>query len=419
MRFPSTTSSDQHTPERQGRRILSLRMRLALSYAALAFVLSFSLLFFVNITAVGRFYDVIQKAKIGSLDSLLSKKPVIFVPGGLVNASEKSNSIEIALLNGLESISLLGLGLVTMLGGLGAYWLAGVTLRPVRKVSQAACRISAETLGTRLNLSGPRDEIRELADAFDTMLARLERAFERQECFVGNAAHELRTPLASMRANLEVVTTNPLSELDDYREMAAAQERALSRLEALTSNLLILMKSEQPLREPQVVSLGPLLEEVLQQAAPLAGERQITLHLSQQESDELVVQGNSVLLEHAFWNLVENAICYNHSGGEVRACLERRGKQALVSIADTGPGIPPQKQEHIFERFYRVASARARHTSGTGLGLSITQAVVQQHGGEVCVSSIPGSGCVFTIALPLYAISPPASSDLDLSRARS
>nr|BBH94062.1 hypothetical protein KTA_22610 [Thermogemmatispora argillosa] len=393
------------------RRLLPLRLRIAIGSAALVFVLSFSLLFFINIAAINGFARVIHSSGLDwprttvLPNGLRLRNTLPPLPAPLAERLAESfarghlNPIERALLLELQSISLIGLALVAVLGGLGAYWLAGTALRPLRQVSNAARRISVETLDTRLALTGPRDEIKELADAFDAMLARLGETFAQQGRFVANVAHELRTPLAAMRASLEVVTSDPQATLEDYQEMAAAQERALSRLESLVSNMLLLVKSEQPLRTYSDVSLGPLLEEVLQELQPLAEEHGVSLML--ENLPDLVVSGDELLLARVFSNLIENAICYNRVGGEVRISgLEAEG-QARITVADTGIGIPPEEQGRIFDRFYRVDSSRSRHSGGAGLGLSIVAAIVQQHHGQISLWSEPGRGSIFTVTLPL------------------
>ena len=192
------------------KRRLPLRLRLALWSAGLVLVLSFGLLLFINSAAIASFPRVIRGNQV-RID---------------INRRRLTNPLEAALFLELRNISLIGLVLVAGLGGVGAYWLAGIALRPVRKVGDAARRISANTLDTRLAVGGPKDEVKEMADTFDAMLERLERTFEAQGCFVADVAHELRTPLASLRTNLEVVTTDSDATLEDYQAMVATQERA-------------------------------------------------------------------------------------------------------------------------------------------------------------------------------------------------
>jgi signal transduction histidine kinase len=378
---------------------LPLRLRLALWSAALVLVLSFGLLLFINSAAIADFPRVIGRNTAAAVRIDRTRRVSCHDATQLVCLFGKpANPLELALFLELRNISLIGLTLVAVLGGAGAYLLAGIALRPVRKVSAAARRISANTLDTRLAVAGPGDEVKELADTFDAMLERLGRTFEVQGRFVADVAHELRTPLASLRTNLEVVAADPGATLADYRAMAAIQERALTRLERLIADLLILATSEQPLTRSSV-TLGTLLEEVIVELKTAAAAHQVACHLNSEV--DVVVHGDSSLLARAFSNLVENGIYYNHPGGEVVVTLDQKDAWAFVTVADNGVGIEVEQQRHIFERFYRVARSHAQHKGGAGLGLSLVSSIVQQHGGKVQVESTPGEGSTFTVLLPL------------------
>jgi signal transduction histidine kinase len=229
------------------------------------------------------------------------------------------------------------------------------------------------------------------------MLERLERAFGQQSRFVADAAHELRTPLASLRTNLEVVRSDPHATLDDYRQMASVLERALERLERLVDDLLLLARGEKDVRaEP--VYLEVLIGDVIQELKPLAQSHRVSLYY--QVPEEVIVQADPPLLARAISNLIENGIRYNHPGGSVTVTVRREAKSVAVSVEDTGTGIPPEEQAHIFDRFYRVDRSRAQHRGGSGLGLSIAAHIVQLHGGHIQVASTPGAGSTFTIWLP-------------------
>ncbi len=391
-----------------------LRLRLALWSGALVLVLSFGLVLFINtvavITVFRRGVPDIPREIAGSLNTspqrdsiLLHNFPHRFgrdprFPLHRINRPDPLQRFWGAVLLQLQSVSLIGLAIVTVLGGAGAYWAAGLALQPVQRVSKAAERISANTLHTRLELDGPKDEIKELADAFDTMLGRLERTFELQGRFVADVAHELRTPLASLRTNLEVVSDDAYATLDDYRAMVATQERAITRLERLVADLLILATGEKPLSQHEV-TLGPLIEEVFSDLEHAADAKGINLYLINEA--ELVVHGDGSLLARTFSNLVENAIHYNRPGGRVAVNIHRKDFWAVIAIADTGVGIVQENLPHVFDRFYRVDSSRARHKGGAGLGLSIVATIVQRHGGHVQVESIPGTGSIFTVLIPL------------------
>ncbi|HEV2583502.1 MAG TPA: ATP-binding protein [Ktedonobacteraceae bacterium] len=395
-----------HTPKRR----IALRLRIALISAALALVGCFTLVLFINTIALGSFPQIIRvnPAFIVKIVERHSLPHGISIPNNGANFLQL-NPLERALLLELRTISLIGFGLVALVTGVGAYWLAGYSLRPVQRVSEAARRISASTLNTRLALDGPNDEIKELADTFDAMLERLQLTFDSQGRFMGDVAHELRTPLASLRTNLEVVSSDPQATLEDYREMSAAQERALTRLERLVADLLILARSEQPPVRASV-ALGPLLEEVCSDLQCAAASHRITLEL--QSDLDVMVRGDSTLLARVFSNLVENGIHYNHPGGKVTLSLDQKQSLAIVLIVDTGIGIPAEQQTRIFERFYRADSSHTCHQGGVGLGLSIVAAITQQHGGQAQVESAPGEGSIFTIVLPIESTptASPASS---------
>src|SRR5260221_222960 len=180
--------------------------------------------------------------------------------------------------------------------------------------------------------------------------------------------------------------------------LVVTQERALSRLERLVADLLILAKSEQPFSRSGV-ALGPLVEEVFTDLKHVADARQVTLRLMNEE--EVVAYGDEALLTRAFSNLVENGIYYNHSGGEVVVTTLRKGAWAAVQAGEKGVGMSAERQALIFDRFYRVDASRTRNRGGAGLGLSIVAAIVQRHGGQVQVESTPGAGSTFTVLLPL------------------
>jgi heavy metal sensor kinase len=380
------------------RRRLALRMRLALWSGGLTLILSFALLFFINVVALSSFPRIIRNTNPVAYNRILHNQQLHHTQTFLGIFSGRFNPLEGALLSELQSLSLMGLGLVALLSGAGAYWLAGIALRPVKRVSEAAQQISASTLHTRLALEGPEDEVKELAGTFNDMLGRLESNFAQQSRFVADVAHELRTPLASLRTSMEVVVTDVSATIEDYREMTAAQERALTRLESLVSDLLLLAKSESPIT-PGAVTLSPLLEEVFCDLEHEAAWREVSVQLT--NDGEVVVQGNGALLTRVFTNLVANAIYYNRRGGKVLVNIDQKDSWAVVRVTDTGIGMDAEQQMHVFDRFYRVDSSRARHRGGAGLGLSIVSAIVRQHNGLVQVESISGVGSTFTVLLPL------------------
>jgi len=292
-------------------------------------------------------------------------------------------------------ISLLGFFFVTISGGGGAYWIAGVVLRPVKEMSKAATRITATTLSTRLRFVGAQDELKEFADAFDTMLDRMEQAFEQQSRFVADAAHELRTPLATLWANLDVTRRNTRATFDDYQKLFAVVERAVIRLEHLVAALLMLATEEQAIVREEVI-LVPLLEEVLEGLQPMAQSRHITLHLEAHTMASL--SGDGHLLTQAFRNVVENGIRYNSPGGKSDGHIDDTPVRVAVRVTDTGMGIAQEERDHIFERFYRVE--RSRHRGGAGLGLSLVQHLLSLHNGSLSLENSSPMGSTFLVQLP-------------------
>ncbi len=389
------------------RQRLTLRLRLALGVSALLLAVNVGLALFINAalavavpssTQVMVFPIPLPADEIGRTTPSPPVRPVEVTPQApLAALSSQAPLAPERILQQARGISMIGLGLAAVLGGITAYWLSGHALRPVGDLVRAVQQINADTLGHHLAFEGPQDELKALADAFNTMLNRLQRAFEQQSRFVADAAHELRTPLATMRANLEVILADAQAGLEDYREASTAQERSLTRLERLVDDLLLLAQGERGIAKGEV-ALGPLVEEVLLNLTPLAAERQVALRFS--GSQELILYGNEPLLARALSNLVENGIHYNRPAGEVNVILSQEGAWAVIKVADTGIGIPPEEQRHIFERFYRADRSRSRH-KGAGLGLSIVAHIVHLHAGTIQVESTPGVGSTFTMRLPL------------------
>lgn len=300
----------------------------------------------------------------------------------------------------LQNLRLFSIGLLlftTFLGGLGIYFLSRRTLRPLEEVSQAAKEISAKSLERRLSFRESSDEVKVLADAFNTMLERLEKSFRDQERFSSSVAHELRTPLATMRTNLEVVLQDKQATKEEYREMGKAIEKALSRLEEIVENLLLLSKGEKEL-ERSWVFLAPLLEEVRHELLSLAREKDVRV-LVEVERD-MQCFADEALLSRALKNVIENGIRYNRPGGYVKVTYLQEKEWVVIEVEDNGIGIPVDEQDSIFEVFSRGAQARKLHKEGAGLGLAITHLIVQLHGGKIEVQSSPDGGTTFRILLP-------------------
>lgn len=291
-------------------------------------------------------------------------------------------------------ISVFGLALAS---GVGGYLLSGMLLRPVRDITEAAAEVGASNLGRRINHQGPDDELKTLADTFDSMIERLERSFAQQRLFVQDASHELRTPLAAIRTNIEVLEMDPDASPEEYRELLDTVKAQTERLTRLSEDLLLLTTSEGETPEMEPVAAGMVVREVLSQLEPLAAQRGVSLA---QEGDTAVeAMASADLLYRCIQNLVENAIKYAGEGANVRVRTQRVGSSTSLTVADDGVGVPPEALPHLFDRFYRVDRGRSRREGGTGLGLSIVRELVMCMGGDVSVASEPGKGTTFTIQL--------------------
>ncbi len=284
--------------------------------------------------------------------------------------------------------------LVTTLVG---YLIARRGLKPLEQVARLAADIEAHDLTRRLHLVHAPVEIARLADTFDAMLERIERAFALQRNFALDVAHELRTPLTALRGNLDVLLLDP-DLTDDLRGEIQRLANETGRMMRLTSNLLSLAQAEAGRTVARrLVELDLVCLEVYQQARVLrAGVR---LRLGHE--DQVVVSGDSDLLKQLVLNLVENGMKYTPAGGAVTLSLYREGGQARIVVTDSGFGITAEHLPHIFERFYRAPPGGGRIAGGAGIGLAVARWIAEQHGGRIEVKSSPGSGSTFTVILPL------------------
>jgi len=272
-------------------------------------------------------------------------------------------------------------------------------LAPVEAVRQQAERLSRTSLSERIPEEGTAGEVRELVRTFNAMLTRLETAILDLENFASDAAHELRTPLATLRAEVETaVQAGHTSE--EYEAILDSFHVELSRMTRVVTDLFMLAKMDmrQYALQRERVRLLPLLEETLETWQAMAKERRITIRT---EGEDAEVMGDAVVLRRVFMNLVENAIKYNRDGGTVTLSIERNGTSVRVRVSDTGIGIPSEHLPNLFRRFYRVDKARSRDRGGAGLGLAICRSFISVHEGKIDVTSRPGEGSTFTVQLPM------------------
>ena len=282
--------------------------------------------------------------------------------------------------------------LVAIAVGIG---LASLIAQPLRRMARVAAAVDAGDLSVRTGAIGGRGDVAVLSDAFDHMLARLERAFKRQRDFVSDASHELRTPLAVLRAQVELLDR----ETDDRtrHEGTVTLLRRLDELDRLVADMLTLASADVgQLIEPQLIDLHGYFED-LRRDLPLFGERDFQL-----QPVDGTLDADPDRLTQVLRNLVRNAVAHTNRGDRVSVLAQARNGRLEVFVSDTGPGIPPEELERIFERFHRVDGSRCRDRGGSGLGLAIARAIVEAHGGSIHAESHPGNGAVFRIDLPGY-----------------
>ena len=307
---------------------------------------------------------------------------------------------------------------VLFVASLGVGWVvAGRVLRPIGRITSVARDIQATDLSRRIELPGPDDELKQLGDTFDAMLARLDAAFAAQRQFVADASHELRNPLAIIRTNVDVALADPRADPEDLRHTIVVVKRASDRMARLVDDLLALARRQEPILEHEPVDLGVAVTEASDDFVVPAAARNIVLDRA--IAPGVVVTGDRDALKRAVANLLENAVRLAPEGSRIRLATGGEGNQAWIAVADEGPGIAPEDQPHVFDRFWRADKGRSRADGGTGLGLAIVRQIAEGHGGQIRLRSKVGVGSSFVIWLPVAASSssepaprPPASPAL-------
>jgi signal transduction histidine kinase len=294
-------------------------------------------------------------------------------------------------LSHLLAYSLLSLAGVTLLAGVAGWIVAGRILRPVHRLTAAARAASEQNLSQRIALQGPRDELRELADTFDTMLERLDRAFTSQRQFIANASHELRTPLTLMRTAMDVVLAKPEPTRDELVSMAADVRQAVDHSERLIEALLVLARNDQARALTDPLDLAAIAEDALEGRNANGVTTTTTL-------GEALVTGDGVLLELLVANLLDNAERYNVAGGTVAISTTAYDAASVLRVVNTGAVVPADMVERLFLPFTRLDD-RTRH-DGFGLGLALVSSIAAVHNGTVHATAVPAGGLDITVRLP-------------------
>ncbi|WP_043649879.1 sensor histidine kinase [Nocardia thailandica] len=322
---------------------------------------------------------------------------------------ERRDVLRAMLLSSLTALVVVGVAAA----GFG-WLLAGRVLAPLQRVTATARRVADRSLHERIALDGPPDEIKDLADTFDAMLERLDRAFDSQRRFVANASHELRTPLAINRTLIEVALDRP-DPPESLRLLGQTLLEVNARHERLIDGLLLLVSSEQLDLDRRPCDLGALTRHVVALAAPDAEAAGARLRCAAAPAP---VAGDPVLLERLVHNLVDNAVRYNVADGEVRVDCAPVGDTVRLTVRNTGPAVPEFEVESLFEPFRRAAATTRRAAApgsnrGAGLGLSIVRSVARAHGGSAAARPGTDGGLVVTVTVPGCAAVPDAESAAD------
>ena len=316
-----------------------------------------------------------------------TKCAALYANGVKAGASAQRDSA----LSHLLVYSLLTLAVVIVVMVIAGWLVAGRILRPIHSITVAARAASEQNLSQRLALKGPHDELRELGDTFDDMLARLERAFTNQQQFIANAGHELRTPLTVMRTTIDVVLAKPEPTTDVLVAMSVDLRDAVEHAEGLIAALLTLARSDLANLVPSALDLATIAEDALD-LRPCDG---LTVSSS---LDEAPISGDALLLEHLTSNLLDNAQRYNTPGGTIAISTSTNEGQSTLRITNTGPIVPPDQLKRLFLPFTRLDD-RTRH-DGYGLGLALVTSVAAVHNGTITATSIPTGGLDITVAFP-------------------
>ncbi len=290
--------------------------------------------------------------------------------------------------------SLIISALLALLGGVATYFISGRALKPISEFSDKIEEVQAQNLADSRIEETPVKELNQLRVSYNKMLERLSDAFEIQRQFTANAAHELRTPLALMQVQLDLYnsTCHPGNDADTLQMIKMVTEQN-DRLSKMVKTLLDMSELQAVGRDDKII-VDALVDEVLEDLEPLAQEKNIQLIGN---CRKITMVGSDILIYRLVYNLVENAVKYNHIGGQVTVTAYRKEKHICLSVEDTGNGIPEELRERVFEPFFRVDKSRSRELGGVGLGLALVHEIVRVHEGSITVKSNPSGGTIFDV----------------------
>ncbi len=291
--------------------------------------------------------------------------------------------------------------LLALLGGVVTYFISGHALRPIREFSDKIEEVQAQNLSDSRIEENNVKELNQLGISYNKMLERLSEAFEIQRQFTANAAHELRTPLALMQVQLDLYNsaTHPGNDADTLQTIKMVTEQN-DKLNRMVKTLLDMSELQTVGRDDKII-LDAIVEEVLADLEPLAVEKNIKLI---GKCEDATMTGSDILIYRLVYNLVENAIKYNHPLGQVTVTAYQRNKHVYLSVEDTGSGIPKELRERVFEPFFRVDKSRSRELGGVGLGLALVREIVRVHDGSICIKSGKTGGTIFEVTFAQHSM---------------
>lgn len=378
---------------------ISLRIRITLLSGAILLICSVILTIGAAYNAHSQFSNITLAAEPGTVhaETKLTEEQIqwmtdnsgkSFFPSttapALTEAKKQFDMVNIII---LAIVSILGMGMV--------YVVAGRSLRPIHNLNNTISAISEENMQERIPDGNGNDEVGALGHSFNIMLDRLEKSFLRQKRFSANVAHELKTPLATINAGIQVLHLEKKPSISDYEETLATTERNVNRLIAVVDDLMSLYDEQEEFNTTSV-DLQDMFESICRELHPIFEEKHIEIELC---CGLPTVRGNQVILYRACFNLVENAAKYNKEGGKILIETKKEEGIGQIIISDIGNGIPADELQQIFEPFYRVNKSRSRKAGGAGLGLSIVKTIIEKHGWKISVDSVLGHGSTFTITL--------------------
>lgn len=288
--------------------------------------------------------------------------------------------------------------LVVIIGGMCTYFVVNNALIPIVELNKNIKKINEDNLTSNLSVKGPNDEIKELTISFNKMIAKLENAFTSQKRFNSSVAHELKTPLAVIKTNIDVLKRSNCKSIEEYDKTLAIVEKSILKMNLIIETMLDIIKQENaPLNES--VSISEILEDIVDDLDIIADKKNIQLKLNT-NNIKSKIKGNEIMLYRAFYNVIENSIKYNKINGSIDILCYQDLNTIEVKVIDTGSGIKEEDYDEIFKPFYRCEGINSYSKNGVGLGLSLTQSVIKLHGGEIKVKSKLNEGTEFTFILP-------------------